>query len=217
MKSLDNKYQKEKTRFMEANVLNLAYGQFDCNGKYDIPIIKSNDIDNIENTKLIGFNFARTRKQYQPNTGVHFFLHDYHFECLWHYPQRYIETFKRYKYILSPDYSPYADMPKATKIFNVYRNRWVGRYYQEQGIKVIPTITIGDDDSLDYCFDGVEKNSIIAISTMGEGRWGKYEKLIKHWDIMLNKLQPKQILLYGKDLSNELAGNIIHMPYSNRG
>lgn len=122
---------------MESNILNLAYGQFESNGKFDIPIIKSEQIDDLKSSKLVGFNFAKSCKDCS-NAGVHFFLHDYQFERIWNYPQRYIETFKKFKFILSPDFSPYTDMPKATKIFNVYRNRWCGRYYQTQGIKVIP-------------------------------------------------------------------------------
>lgn len=213
MKSIDNKYYKDKTRFMERNILNLGYGQFEGSGNYDIPIIKIDSIPNLENSKLIGFNYAKSCKDCV-NKGVHFFLHDYQFERIWNYPQRYIDIFKKFEFILSPDFSPYADMPKATKIFNVYRNRWVGRYYQLQGIKVIPTVTLGGEDSLEYCFDGIEKNSIIAVSTMEEGRWGGYRQLFKYWDTMMNRLEPSKILLYGKDLSKHLNGNIIFMPYS---
>lgn len=216
MKSQDNLYYKDTVRFWERNVLNLGYGQYEGTGKYGIPLIKKQKIDNLELYKLIGFNeavpYAKDRKECKYK-GVHFFLHDYQFERIWKSPLRYINMFKKFGFILSPDFSPYADMPLATQLFNVYRNRWIGRFYQEQGIKVIPTVTFNTDDkSLDYCLDGIEKHSTIAISTMGEGRWGEYKKIKQHWDYILDTLEPDTILLYGKKL--DLKGNIIHMKYT---
>lgn len=207
---------KETVRFWESNILNLGYAHYEGTGKWDIPVIKRQKIENLELYKVIDFNkavpYAKDRKKC-PYVGVHFFLHDYHFERVWNKPLRYINMFKKYGFILSPDFSPYADMPLVTQIFNVYRNRWIGRFYQEQGIKVIPTVTFNTDDkSLEYCLDGIEKHSTIAISTMGEGRWGKYEKLKQNWDYILDTLQPETILLYGKKL--DLKGNIIHIPYT---
>jgi hypothetical protein len=205
---------------MEANILNLAYAQFESDNIYDIPTIHKCDLscEDINNSKLVGFNFAKTFKEPKDN-GIHFFLHDYQFERVWNRPLRYIDTLKKFKYVLSPDFSPYADMPKAAKIFNVYRNRWCGRFWQENGINVIPTITIADKDSLDYCLAGVEENSVIAISTMGEGRWGNYRLLYEYYDEICNRLKPNCIVLYGKDLSTNLKNinscKIIYKPYCN--
>lgn len=200
---------KTSTRFLEQNVLNLAYAEYEGMGKYDIPEMKPVEIDNLKDIPLQGFNFALKEKQPE-NIGVHFFLHDYQFERVWKYPDRYIDVLKKFAFVLSPDFSPYADMPKALKIYNVYRNRWCGRFWQDNGVTVIPTVTWSDEDSLEYCLDGVPKNSTIAISTMGEGRWGKWKSLKSSWNYIIDTLQPKTILLYGKDLSSELSGNIVH-------
>lgn len=114
--------------------------------------------------------------------------------------------------MLSPDFSPYSDSPKAIQIYNVYRNRWCARYWQEYGINVIPTITWADDDSLAYCLRGVPKHSTIAISTMGEGRWAKWQSLRRNWNQIMNTLEPDTVLLYGKNIIDEfqLAGNIVY-------
>lgn len=200
---------KDQTRWIEQNILNLSYGQFDSDNKYGIPNMLPVEIDNLDIIPLQGFNFCLTDKNPQ-GKGVHFFLHDYQFERVWKYPQRYTDTLKKFAYCLSPDFSPYADMPYALKVYNVYRNRWCGRYWQEHGIKVIPTFTLGDDDSFDYCIAGIPKHSIIAISTMGEGRWANYKQLYAKWGKMLEILEPNTILLYGKDLTTSLEGNIIH-------
>ena len=203
---------EEKTRWIEQNILNLSYGQFDSSNEYGIPDMLPCHIENLKTIPLQGFNFALSDKNPQ-NKGVHFFLHDYQFERVWKYPQRYTDTLQKFAFCLSPDFSPYADMPKALKIFNVYRNRWCGRYWQEHNIKVIPTFTMGDSDSFEYCILGIPKHSTIAISTMGEGRWAGYKGLFRYWDKMLETLEPETILLYGKDLSEKLEGNIIFKRY----
>ena len=196
------------TRFLEQNVLNLAYAQYEGVGKYDMPMMLPTHVDNLKYIPLQGFNYALSEK-HPEKIGVHFFLHDYQFERVWNNPDRYIDILKRFAFVLSPDFSPYADMPFPTKLFNVYRNRWCGRFWQDNGIAVIPTFTMGDPDSFEYCSDGIPKHSTIAISTMGEGRWGGYKGLFSMWDAMMEKLEPDTILLYGKDLSSQLKGNII--------
>ena len=196
---------KNSTRFLEQNILNLSYAQFDGVGEYDIPELYPIEIDNLADIPLQGFNFA-LKEQHPENIGVHFFLHDYQFERVWKYPDRYIDVLKKFAYVLSPDFSPYADMPKALQIYNVYRNRWCGRYWQEHGINVIPTFTMGDTDLFNVFCAGIPKNGTVAISTMGEGRWGNFEQIKAFWYTILWRLKPKTVLLYGKDLSNELSG-----------
>ncbi len=199
---------KNQTRILEQNIHNLVYGMFDGVGEYDFPEMYPIQIDNLKDIPLQGFNYA-LKETHPENIGVHFFLHDYQFERVWKYPDRYTECLSKFAFVLSPDFSPYADIPKALKIFNVYRKMWCGRYWQEHGMKVIPTITWGNDEDLEWCLEGVPKHSTIAVSTMGEGRWANFKALKDNWDYLLWKLKPETILLYGKDLSSELSGNIV--------
>lgn len=196
---------------MEQNICNLAYAQFEGDGEYDIPMLLPTHIDNLADIPLQGFNYALKEKRPE-NIGVHFFLHDYQFERVWNYPDRYTEVLSKFAFVLSPDFSPYSDSPRAIQIYNVYRNRWCARYWQEYGINVIPTVTWADDDSLSYCLRGVPKHSTIAISTMGEGRWAKWQSLRRNWNRIMDTLEPDEVLLYGKNIANEfqLSGNIIY-------
>lgn len=206
---------KTSTRFLEQNIQNLAYAQFSGAGEFDLPVLDAVHIENLSDIPLQGFNFALKEKEPQ-SKGVHFFLHDYQFERVWKYPDRYVEVLKRFAYVLSPDFSPYGDSPKAVRVFNVYRNRWCAKYWAEHGITVIPTITWGDNSDLEWCFDGLPKHSTIAISTMGEGRWANWSALKQNWDTLLTVLEPDEILLYGKDLSKELDGPITFKPMMSR-
>ena len=201
---------KVQTRIQEQNIHNLAYAQFEGVGKYDIPMMLPVHIDNLANIPIQGFNYALKEKQPE-RMGVHFFLHDYQFERVWNYPDRYTEVLKRFAFVLSPQFSTYNDMPLATKIYNKYRNNWCGRYWQECGIKVIPSIVWGDDINLEWCLDGVPKHSTIAISTMGDGRWGGYYGIRTFYDKTIETLEPDCILLYGKNIIDDLKlrGNIV--------
>lgn len=205
--------KKNTTRFIEQNIHNSSYAIFEGTGEYDIPKLLPTKIaeDDLKNIPLQGFNFA-LREKYPEKTGVHFFLHDYQFERVWKYPDRYTNVLSKFAYVLSPDFSPYGNLPKAIRIFNVYRKNWCARYWQEHGITVIPTITWGEFSNIDWYLDGVPTKSVIAVSTMGEGRWGNYASLKQNWNYLLNKLDPYIILLYGKDLRSELSGNIIYKP-----
>ena len=197
------------TRFLEQNICNLAYAQYEANNKYGIPELEPVHIDNLKDIPIQGFNFA-LKEKHPENIGVHFFLHDYQFERVWKYPDRYVDVLKRFAFVLSPDFSPYADMPNALQIYNTYRNRWCGKYWQEHGIKVIPTFNMGNTDLFKMFCAGIPRHSTIAISTMGEGRWGNFEKIRAFWDTIMWQLKPETVLLYGKDLTKELRGNIIY-------
>ena len=199
---------KHQTRILEQNIHNLAYAQFDGVGDYDIPEMLPVHIDNLKDIPLQGFNYA-LKETHPENIGVHFFLHDYQFERVWKYPDRYTECLSKFAYVLSPDFSPYADMPRALQIYNLYRNRWCGRYWQEHGIKVIPTFTMGNTDLFKVFCAGIPKHSTIAISTMGEGRWGKFRGIFSWWDVIMCELEPETVLLYGKDISEQLKGDNI--------
>ena len=199
---------KHQTRILEQNIHNLVYGRFEITNEYGFPNMYPTHIDNLADIPLQGFNYALKEKNPE-NVGIHFFLHDYQFERVWKYPDRYTECLSKFAFVLSPDFSPYADTPKAIKVFNIYRKMWCGRYWQEHGIKVIPTVTWGNDEDLEWCLEGVPKHSTIAISTMGEGRWSNFKALKSNWHRILDMLEPETILLYGKDLSNELEGNIL--------
>lgn len=64
-------------------------------------------------------------------------------------------------------------------------------------MNVIPTITWGDESSYDFCFEGVPKNSIVAISGMGSRKASTKESYLKGFKEMIRRLQPKEIIIYG--------------------
>lgn len=163
---------------------------------------------------MIGFNYAKTSKE--KNVGIHFYLDDYQFERLWNKPEEYVDILKQYDCILSPDFSLYMDMPMPMKIWNIYRSRLIGQYYQSQGIKVIPTLSWAEEETFEFCFEGIPKGSIVSISTIGVK---KNKEALKIWkagaDELIRRIEPSTILIYGGKLDYDY-GNIKVIYYENQ-
>ena len=179
-------------------------------GKYNIPLVKKQNIDT-ENIQLIAYyDIKKPMLLLDKIYGVHFFVDDYKFDVIYINPPHYLNKLSRFGYVLTPDYSLYADMPRAVQIHNLFRNRWCGAYWQEHGLIVIPTISWGLAPTFEFCFDGVEYGSIVAISTVGCRR--AKINFMRGYDKMLEKINPEAIICYGKTFS-EMEGNIIEVPY----
>ena len=192
----DGYYGDERERTNKAYNLGLIdYGNM-TNNFWQMPIIEN---DNFIPEDLIGFNYAKTSEN--KKCGIHFFVDDYQFERIWNDPEKYVEILSEYDCILSPDFSLYMDMPMPMKIWNIYRSRMIGAYYQQQGLNVIPTISWAEEETFDFCFQGIPKGSIVAVSTIGV----KEDKdALKIWksgmDEMIKQIKPSTILIYGGKL-----------------
>jgi len=74
---------------------------------------------------------------------VGFYCFDDYFVNWWSYPDRYISKLvnSKIKYMLTPDFSIATSfMPPCEWLWQIYKSRFIGRYAQECGIKIIPTI-----------------------------------------------------------------------------
>ena len=207
---IDTEKNKADTQKKVENILNIGKANFPGVGKYDIPQLEpihENEIGEIK--EWIGFNYVLSDTEPE-GKAVHFFISDYQFERVFNNPDKYIKKLQQYECVLSPDFSPYCDMPLATQIFNHYRKHWCGRYFQENGIKVIPTIRCSTDErSLEWYLDGEPCEGVVAYSSM----WIKedtesYDIAKKEWCGMIEKLKPTKVFLYGKEFDFMKGVNI---------
>lgn len=191
--------EREKT-YKEMNLA--EFDETRATNKYQLPTLEP--CDYIPD-KLIGFNEAKTAQDF--NVGVHFFIDDYQFSRIWRNPKRYLDILAKFDCMFTPDFSLYMDMPLAMKIWNTYRSRLIGQMAQDHGLMVIPTLVWAGDDTLDFVFDGLPKNSTVAVSTVGVMR---DEEAIKIWrkgmDEAIKQLHPKTVLLYGSEIDYDFKG-----------
>lgn len=149
--------------------------------------------------RLVTFEVATADRH--PDAFCHFFIDDYRFERLWNQPERYIDVLRKYDGVLSPDFSMYTDMPLPIQAWNSYRSKALARYWQREGITVIPTLCWSDERSYDFAFRGIPERSTVAVSTVGVVRSREarmmFERGLRE---AIAQLLPQRILWYGKKL-----------------
>lgn len=186
--------EPENERIRTDNSYNLQeYDSFRCEGYYEMPML--DPVDYIP-SDLIGFNYMLTSKR--EDCGIHFFIDDYQFERIWNRPQEYINKMEKYECVLTPDFSLYMDMPMAMKIWNVYRSRLIGQMCQDHGLIVIPTASWAEENTYDWCFDGLPERGTLAVSTVGVmNNPEAYSTFCKGMNALIEKKKPKNIICYG--------------------
>ena len=137
-------------------------------------------------------------------SACHFFLDDHRFESVWNQPDRALTRLRSFGYVLTPDFSLFTDWPRIVQQWNHYRSQWLGRYWQEQGLKVIPTINWSTSDSYPWAFAGIPIRQIVAISTPDPRDRITAPLFTQGYRAMLETLQPRSVWVYGK-LPRELA------------
>lgn len=188
------------------NTSNLFYSD----NEYGIPLLLKDDFIP-KDLIMYGTEVRRSYAQTKDKT-VHFFLDDYKFEPLWNRPIKTLQPIINIGSALTPDFSLYLDYPKALQVYNVYRNRWLGRYWQEHNVKVVPTVAWGDKSSYDFCFLGIEKNSPVAIGTVGINNKEAKKIFCEGFEKMCEVLEPSSLVVYGEteplDFHKYLGDNV---------
>lgn len=176
-------------------------------GEFEIPLIQPETYKPVK--EFVPFNVASSLKTGQAEKGIHFFIHDYQFENLWSNREKYRDMLKRYKVVLTPDFSPYTDWPIMVQRWNHYRKHLLGAWMQEIGCTVYPTVTWTDEKSYSWCFDGEPYGGTVAISSVGMMKKKESKRMFMHgYDKMMEVLAPETILFYGS-IPIECDGNIV--------
>lgn len=179
---------------------------------YGIPVMTATKTTGDKLLRFCDFNQVEDHENYI----AHFFYDDFKFINAWREPDKYVEKLRKFKAVISPDFSLYTDFPRALQILSCYRRQWCGAYWQELGLDVIPDVIWGDEESYKFCFLGIPKRSTVAVSTVGvstDAEWNGREGSIflDGYNEMLNRLDPTTIIVYGSMIDG-LEGNIIRVP-----
>ncbi len=183
--------------------------EFETEGRWGFPIIKKQQLD-VNDIELISCSDVSKKDDKNLHKGVHFFVDDFRFETIYDHPEKALERYGKYRFLLTPDYSLYAEMDPWRQIESVGKARWVGAKWQANGKIVIPTVSWGLARSFEFCFDGIQKNSIVAVGMIGCKR--NKADFLKGYYQMLTKIEPEAIICLG-DPFDEMDGNIIPVDY----
>ncbi|MFR9310700.1 DUF4417 domain-containing protein [Hydrogeniiclostridium mannosilyticum] len=165
----------------------------DYDGIEEIPCIKTS---RLLPARVIPFSKALQSTDF--DQWVVFYEHDSQFVRLWNNPRKYINILRKYKGVVTPDFSLYRNMPLVMQKWSTYQGKAIGVWLQNKGVEVIPNVRFADERSYSFCFDGVEKRSTVAIGTHGCIKKltdrAYFEKGLAE---MVKRLQPQTIIVYG--------------------
>lgn len=150
------------------------------------------------------------RKNLAPNIVVSFFTHDNHIDSWWATPAYRVGQLivAGIKDVVVPDYSLWDFAPVAAHIWSLYRAAWLGRYFQEAGLNVIPRLEFFQDKSKRYSLLGIPYEAPIVATqfqtAFEEENVSKIEKDLKD---ALKILRPKHLLIYASKRGREMVAN----------
>ena len=181
-------------------------------GRWEMPLIRRQDVD-LDDLALVRFSDCVRDESRDLGATVHFFIDDARFDEVWADPEGHIAELAQYRQVMSPDFSLYLDMPVPLQFVNTLRSRWCGAYWQSQGLTVIPTINWSDGRSYDFCFEGVEPGSVVAVATVGS-------RDVKPWYMrsfkeLCRAIKPEAVICYGEPFP-EMSDHteVIEVPYA---
>lgn len=172
--------------------------------KHQLPIVKPECIDIPDDIKAF-YRLKKSSKQNLKDTVAHFYTQDSNFEQVWKKPHAYIEIFRRYKAILSTDYSILSNMVEIQRFWNDFRNKLLAAFYQKWNVPVIASPSWSDDlHNIERYMEGWPHNSIIAINSTGvcHDKKARHTWLDGYW-AMMDILNPSHILRYGGFIEGE--------------
>lgn len=112
-----------------------------------------------------------------------------------------MDVLRGYDCVLTPDFTLYMDMPDPTQEWNRYRSAALGKYWADNGIAVVSTLSWAQPSSYAFCFKGIPKHSTVATSTVGVAQ-DKDAQRVWHGGMReaMRRLEPSRVLLYGKNI-----------------
>lgn len=164
-------------------------------GFIELPIIKtSNNLPE----KIVTFSTAMKKSYSDFDAWVAFYEYDRFFERFWNNPKRYLAKLKKFKGVISPDFSLYRNMPLVMQMWNTYKGRALAVWLQSNGVEIIPNVRTADERTCSFAFCGIEKNKTVAIGTHGCIKTVEDRQYFRRGLAELVKnLSPKNIIVYG--------------------
>ncbi len=192
------------------DIWNASYLKECSFGKFDIPFCPTTakgTPDNIitfeEALNIHRKEMKKRHNTYLINAFVIFSIDDYKFDRginnIWSHIGRTLKILKHFRGLITPDFSTYLDFPEPLKLYNTYRMRAFGYIAGKHELEVINNVRWDPSNNYAYCFEGIPKNSIVAIGTVASQlkRRENRDQFIEGFWRMIETLNPKEIIVYG--------------------
>lgn len=167
--------------------------------------------DDGKTTWVYNYGVTNATKLPWDRTILSFFTWDERFMVWWNDP-----AFYTAKVLLAgctqaivPDFSMWGDDPRILHIQAHYRAMWLGRFFQEAGMRVMPRIHFDDLESLNYCTLGIpQKAPVVAACFQAGNEWKDANKATEKpetFRTFIKWADPGHLLVYGGNPARELV------------
>lgn len=207
---MENKYSNDKIKIRKGcrDIWNAYMADGAIYSPNDIPFCPTTATElprciiTWEEAKAIYKKNLSANKDFKDEAFVCFYIDDYKFDGprgIWHDSKHALAILRHFGGVITPDFSTYQDFPEPLKIYATYRMRLIGYWLGRNGIAVINNVRWGTEETYRYCFDGVPKNSIVCIGTVGGSprKLIDRDRFINGLQYMVHVLQPHTIIVYG--------------------
>jgi hypothetical protein len=181
-------------------------------GDLDDVIWSHNDEDIQENKTYLAMYGQLAVDERLKDKVIGFFVDDSRFEVVWNEAVKILYKFDNIqpKALLTPNFSLWADEPIPFQIMAWYKTMWCGRYWQEAGYEIIPTLNWSTEESFEFCFLGLPKYLPTAIiqtrNIKTKKEFNSFKKGIRE---LQKKVEIGTLFIYGtenKEIDEVLSG-----------
>ena len=195
----------------------LAGAKFE--GQYEFPATPGIEIEETKEVRGIPFDRIATELD-RSGAFLHFYNHDRRFvRRFMEQKEKWLDEFRCFAGIIGMDNSVSRDLPLAEQMHSYYLNRAMDYWLCRQEFRVIPNVSWGDWRSFEFCFDGIAKDSTIAISSHGSMRESVEQGYFYDGLVLVPRvLHPRKVIFHGRisDMAREILTDvgieIVHMP-----
>ncbi len=135
----EEEHDRELQEKIDYYALMLGDRLYDSNNQYDIPTLLIDQQP--ENGVLLPFAAWGADSRLRKDVSTYcFYVEDYRFEAIWKDPTIVINS--GCIAVVEPNLSLFDTTPIAYGLQQIYKKRWIARYYQECGIKVYADLNV---------------------------------------------------------------------------
>lgn len=179
--------------------------------QFGIPIMNKITEDQLDFAKIKPLNVQNLSvRKNNSNKFVLGFSDDNRIESFYNNPFKYVPRFQSAYAVATPDYSLHPQMNPLTYLHQIYKNRWLGCFWQEHGIMALPCVGWTTEEWDDLSFVAIEIGSVVVISTLGCKR--DVDFFMRGYNEMIRRIEPPLIIVYG-DMLPEMRGRFVNFRY----
>ena len=175
---------------------------FDSSNKYGIPdLLLEKQLTNITNLEKWGVKSRRAK-----HDGVyHFFTEDSKFNSLWDKPYQIPAT--GCNGVIEVNYTTYENDPLALVLADIFKKRWLSRYWQEQGVNIAVDLCV-EPKFYEWALIGVPKGWMSYCTRAYSDR---LDEVLMEYELAKTHAEENKIVFYiyggGKD-AQKMASEI---------